>query len=201
MGSLNINGQKGYTEVSTTNGMFMHGNQRQAHLMYGAGILDADGCFMITKHNRKTPSKRKFINKEVRSPVYLPCVKIAMIELEGIQCFSEDLKYGKVHLDGVRKDRPNSKPIYQWYLRSSKNVLPLLEEIIPYLRVKKKRAQFLLEFCKKVSTKNVGYRGVDQSELDYREESYLKMREFNGNKAAATTESLRPERVSDSLAS
>jgi len=179
----------------------MQGNQRQTDLAYVAGILDADGCFMISKHNRKTPSERKFFSQLQRAPTYLPCVKIAMIEEEAIKFITEDLKFGAYHVDRARKDRVNSKPIFHWYLRSAKNVLPFLKEIIPYLRVKKNRAEFLAEFCAKVSTRNTGYKGVSSEELNYREESYVKMREFNGNKVAATTESSRPEKVSDSLIS
>ena len=32
----------------------MHDNQSQTHWAYIAGIMDADGCFMIFKHKRKT---------------------------------------------------------------------------------------------------------------------------------------------------
>lgn len=112
----------------------MHGNQRQTHLAYIAGILDADGCFMISKHNRKCNEDRKWIKKSVRSPTYLPCVKISMIEIEAIDFIVSELKYGAYNIDGVRKGRPNSKPIYHWYLRSAHNVLPLLEEVIPFLK-------------------------------------------------------------------
>src|SRR3990167_2159163 len=176
----------------------MHGNQRQTDLAYVAGILDADGCFMISKHNRKTPAERKFFNVDKRTPTFLPCVKICMIEEEAVKFIKEALKFGTYHIDRARKDRINSKPIFHWYLRGANSVLPFLNEVVPFLKVKKERAKFLAEFCKKVSTKNNGYRGVSEDELNYREDSYKKMREFNGNKVAATTESLRPERVCDS---
>ena len=78
-------------------------------------------------------------------------------------------------------------------------MIPFLQEVIPYLTVKKKRAEFLLEFCQKIKKCNL--KGVPISELNYREEAYVKMRKFNGNEVAATTKSLRRESVCDSLIS
>lgn len=177
----------------------MQDNQRQTHWAYVAGIMDADGCFMITKHNRKTPEDRKWNTLEKRSPTYLPSVKIAMIEREAIDFVTKELGFGQYRINGARKDRPNSKPIYDWYLRAARNVKPFLEEVIPYLKVKQERAKFLLDFCKNMRLTRDAYHGIPVSELNYREQSYLKMRELNGNKVAATTKSSRCESICDSL--
>lgn len=174
----------------------MHDNQRQTHWAYIAGILDADGCFMISKHNRKT-ERGAWRIVQTWAPTYMPSVKISMIEKDAIQFIIDEVGFGKYNINGARKDRPNSKPIYNWYLRGERHVVPFLKEVIPYLKVKKERAIFLLSFCQNM--KKCTSKGVPIDELYYREESYVKMREFNGNKVAATTESLRPERVSDSL--
>lgn len=185
----------------------MHGNQRQTHWAYIAGIMDADGCFMIFKHKRKTKNgtstRALAFPKTVEgwSISYLPGVKIAMIEPEAINLILE-LGFGNMHIDGARKSRPNSKPIYHWYMRKKEKLIPFLEGIIPYLRVKKDRAKHILDFCNYLCNfSNPCYRGLSKKELDYREEAYLKIRSLNGSKVAATTESLRPERVSDSLIS
>lgn len=177
----------------------MQDNQRQTHWAYIAGIMDADGCFMITKHNRKTPDNRRWKTLERRSPTYMPSVKIAMIEKEAIHFLHENLGFGQYKLDGARKNRPNSKPIYQWFIRGKKGVVPFLENVMPYLRVKKFRAEFLLDFCKSMVLTTDGYHGIPEKELNYREQSYVKMRELNGNKVAATTKFCGLERVSDSL--
>lgn len=186
----------------------MHGNQRQTLLIYTAGIMDADGCFMILKQKRKTKtgiSKRSLAFPKCVdewSASYMPAVKISMIEEEAVKAITEELEYGKYKLEGARKSRPNSKRIYHWYMRDRLKVEKFLEEIIPFLRVKTKRAEHLLKFCNHLnSQKNPCYRSFDKSELKYREDSYLKMRELNGTKVAATTESSGPERVSDSLIS
>ena len=178
---------------------FMQDNQRQTHWAYLAGILDADGCFMISKHSRNGERNRKWSIVESWCPTYMPSIKISMIEKEAIDLVTHEMGYGHYNLNGTRKDRPNSKPIYHWYLRGRKNISPFLKEVIPYLRVKKKRAEFLLDFCAKM--KNCTSAGVPIEEYNYREESYVKMRELNGNKVAATTKPLRRESVNDSLIS
>lgn len=178
----------------------MHGNQRQTDLAYIAGVMDADGCFMITKHKRKW--KGKYIN-----PSYLPCVKISQAEPETIEFIANELGYGTYKLDRARKrfyengKQFGSKPMYDWFIRDKKVLVPFLEGIIPYLKIKAERAEHLKEYCLNIHQTNFCRGGIPQSELDYREDMYIKMREFNGNKVAATTESSGPERVSDSLAS
>lgn len=184
----------------------MQDNQIQTHWAYVAGIMDADGCFMISKHKRKTKNKNTdralVFPKTVEnwSYTYAPALKIAMIEREAIDLIQNTLGFGHMHIDGARKSRPNSKPIYHWYLRNWRTAITFLKNIIPYLRVKKDRAIHLLNFCEHLSNvKNPGYRGLSIEELNYREESYKKIREFNGNKVGATTELHGPEKACDSL--
>ena len=184
--------------------VFMQDNQRQAHWAYIAGIMDADGCFMITRHKRKTQRKDYPHTVDHWSWTYMASVKICMVEPEAIDLLHKELKLGTMRLDGVRKSRPNSKPIYQWGIRNRKQIVPFLENVIPYLRVKKARAEFLLNYCftaKHLDDRKSRYFGLDKNELIYREESYQKMREFNGKNAAATTKSHGHESASDSLAS
>lgn len=183
----------------------MHDNQNQTHWAYIAGIMDADGCFMIFKHKRKT--KNRITSRALKFPktvgewaiTYIPGVKIAMIESEAIHFIEKEMGFGHMHIDGARKNRPNSKPIFHWYMRDKFKTAVFLENVIPYLRVKKDRALHLLNFCKHLQTiPNQGYRGLSFEELDYREDMYVKMREFNGNKVGAETKSQGRESVSDS---
>jgi len=186
----------------------MQDNQSQTHWAYVAGIMDADGCFMIFKHKRKTKNKTTdralaFLKSVKQWAItYIPGVKIGMIEPEAIDLIENQLGFGHMSIDGARKNRPNSKPIYHWYMRDKFKTAKFLENILPYLRVKKDRALHLLKFCKHLqSVPNAGYRGLSSEELDYREDMYLKMREFNGNKVGATTKSSKRESASDSLTS
>ncbi len=184
----------------------MQDNQNQTRWSYIAGIMDADGCFMIFKHKRKT--KNKQTERALRFPkkvsawsiTYIPGVKIAMIEPEAIELIEKEMGFGHMHIDGARKNRPNSKPIFHWYMRDKFKTAIFLENVIPYLRVKKNRALHLLEFCKHLqSVPTRGYKGLSQEELNYREDMYIKIREFNGNKVGATTKPQESERINDSL--
>jgi len=203
MESLNLNNNLCYTELGTTDKeLFMEDNQNQAHWAYIAGIMDADGCFMITRHKRKTQRKDYPHQVEGWSWTYLPSAKICMVEPDAINLLHDKLHFGTISLNGVRPSRPNSKPIYQWGIRNRNEILRFLECVIPYLRVKKERAEFLLNYCK--TAKNIDdrgsrYFGLEKEELVYREESYQKMRQFNGKKADATTKPQGPEKACDSL--
>ncbi len=163
----------------------MQDNQKQTLWAYVAGIMDADGCFMISRQKRG----RKSLEIGEFSLSHMAALKIAMIEEEAISFITHDLGFGAYNLEGARKDRKNSKPIYHWYLRQRQQVAEFLENVIPHLRVKKKRAEFLLEFVRRMEkyTDKRFCKRVTESELDYREQSYRRMREFNGNKVAATT--------------
>ncbi len=165
----------------------MQDNQKQTHWAYIAGIMDADGCFMIIKQGRGAEIKKLGYDF---SPSYTAGLKIAMIEIEAISFITHEMNFGKYHLSGARKDRKNSKPIYCWYLRNRDAVISFLNNVIPHLRVKKNRAEFLLEFCKRMEkyTDKRFCKRITHYELNYREQAYVKMREFNGNKVAATTE-------------
>lgn len=184
----------------------MHDNQRQTHLAYIAGVMDSDGCFMISKYKRPTKNRSTKRAEEFPKRVkqwcigYLPHVSISMIQPEAVQFVLDEMGIGSIYHNGARKSRPNSQPIYIWVVRKRELIISFIEDIMPYLKVKRERARFLLEFCKHLATQtNPGYRGLNSTELDYREESYLKMREFNNNKVAATTKPFECESISDSL--
>ena len=165
----------------------MQGNQRQTHWSYIAGIMDADGCFMIIRQKRG----RKSLEIGEFSLSHMCALKIAMIEEEAISFITHEMKFGEYNLDGARKDRKNSKPIYHWYLRQRQEIIKFLENVIPFLMVKKERAKFLLKFARRMEkyTDKRFCKRLTKSELNYREQAYRKMREFNGNKVATTTKS------------
>ncbi|MGD0331223.1 MAG: hypothetical protein ABSB40_12410 [Nitrososphaeria archaeon] len=184
----------------------MQDNQRQTHTdwAYIAGIMDSDGCFMITRHKRKTQRKNYPHMVEGWSWTYMPSVKVAMINHEAIEFIVEKTQAGTCNLYGARPSRPNSHPMYEWGIRNRKQIVPFIENIMPYLKVKKQRAQFLLDYCKKaqyLETNAAKYYGLSKEELEYRESSYQQMKELNRIKVAATTKFPGPVRACDSLIS
>jgi hypothetical protein len=130
-------------------------------------------------------------------------VKICQIEPEAIDFIHKELGYGTVSLNGARPSRPNSHPIYNWGIRARNELISFLEKVIPYLRIKKHKAEFLLGYCNKAAflgaSRGPGYFGLDKDELIYREESYQAMRKLNGKNAGATTKPHGHESVNDSL--
>lgn len=193
MESLNIVNYNCYTYIGSVvnyfKGLTMHDNQRQTRWIYAAGIMDSDGCFMIARYKRG----HRFD--------YLPTVKISMIARGSIDYIMKETGLGYVGIVGTRKSRPNSKPIFEWRITRKNDLITFINGILPYLQNKKERALHLLDFCKKGAFKSWGQRHIrlTKEELDYREEAYQKMRELNGSKVAATTESHGHESASDSL--
>lgn len=192
-------------------GVYMQDNHDQTYWAYIAGIMDADGCFMIFKHKRKTKNGNsiraidfpKHVDKWSIS--YIPSVKIAMVEREAIDLVWKIMGFGNMNVDKAREPRPymgikHNKPIYHWYLRNKYDCLRFLNGVLPYLRVKKDRALHLKKFSEHlIEFGNPCYKGLSKDELDYREDMYIKMREFNGNFVGATTNPSEHESASDSL--
>lgn len=167
----------------------MHDNQNQTHWIYAAAIMDSDGCFMIARYKRGSRYD------------YMPNVKISMINNGSINYIKKETGLGYILINGTRKSRPNSLPLYEWRITNKKDLLTFLEGILPYLQNKKERALHLIEFCKKGNFKSYGERHIKLSneELNFREEAYKKMRKLNENKVGATTKSPGPEKACDSL--
>jgi hypothetical protein len=193
MENLNIIYQECYTYTGSVNlnkGYIMHGNQNQTHWIYAAGVMDSDGCFMIARYKRGNRYD------------YLPNVKIAMIKDGAINYIKSETGLGSIIINGTRKSRPNSLPLYEWRITNKRDLITFIDGILPYLRNKKERALHLLDFCKKGNYAEKGearsYR-LSKEELDYREEAYQKMRKLNDNKVGATTKSQGHESAYDSL--
>ncbi len=189
MESLNINYQDCYTYTGNTllsmGRYFMQDNQSQTHWIYAAAIMDSDGCFMVTRYKR------------VNNYAYMPNVKISMINNGSINYILQETGLGYINVSGTRPSRPNSLPLYEWRITNKADLMTFLNGIMPYMKNKKDRALHLLDFCKHEVVKK-GFR-LSKDELDWREESYLKMRELNANKVGATTKPQGPEKVCDSL--
>jgi hypothetical protein len=134
-------------------------------MAYLAGVMDGDGSFSIGK----LPAPA--------APLYFPLLQcntwrsfIFLLK----EKFGGTLFKDKHH---ICKDGSKGHALIRWRLRSQKNVLPVLEKIIPFLQIKKERAQFLKEFIEK----NPFVRGqiLSLSIIEDRERDYLKMIQFN----------------------
>jgi hypothetical protein len=158
----------------------IYGNQREAVLVgYLAGIIDGEGSISLKKV--KPNAKRK-----TKNPTYEGAITLGMVEKRIIELFVE--RYGGTY----RIERvPNRQPIYRYAKVGTKGVLPILEELAPYLIEKRERAEVLMEYYKSINTERNRVNGkvvqMTDEELSLREDFYQKMKELNAKKAPATT--------------
>lgn len=78
--------------------------------------------------------------------IYIVAVKIAQIE-EGLSVLAElQNNYGGF-LYPRKTSQPNRRQSWAWELKTKKTLIPFLRDILPYLVVKRKQAELLLEYC------------------------------------------------------
>lgn len=143
--------------------------QKEEILMaYLAGAMDGDGSFSICKSM-----------KDGNSPLYYPVIQLSNACEKIIDILKETFG-GRKHerKPYIAKDGGNRRTNYHWMIQRRALCLPMLEKIIPYLVLKKQRAEYLMAFILENPFKRGSVR-IDQKTLEFRELSYLKMREFN----------------------
>ena len=143
-------------------------------MAYIAGIMDGDGSFSIGKL------------KTVANPIYFPLLQFVNKRPSVVDTLTES--FGGTRL--VIKPSKDKKYVcnhnsYRWRIRSGKNVRPVLEKLLPYLKIKKDRAEFLLEFINSFSFEP----GIKQSldRIALKDRYYLKMISLNDYKSFNTT--------------
>jgi hypothetical protein len=117
---------------------------------YMAGMLDADGHIGIYKHNSRYA--RVTVTVSNTDDPFLHWVKA----LTGV---------GSVCLQ--RKGTATTKPNYQWYCVSHAAVT-FLEQILPYMHIKRARAELAIEYHRFLETPE-GRLDTD-TQLEYREQ-------------------------------
>lgn len=141
-------------------------NRENIDMAYAAGIMDGDGSFCIGKLKTKA------------NPLYFPILQCTSWRKEFIEFLQE--KFGGTIVTSkpsIKKDGSMGHPILRWRLRSGENVKPVLERLIPFLKIKQDRATFLLEFINEQPFVR-GQRMSDEK-LIARERAYLKMINLN----------------------
>jgi hypothetical protein len=150
-------------------------------MSYIAGVMDGDGSFSLCKL------------QGCRNTLYFP-----LLQCSTWRSFIDFLKEkiggnivtGKVH---ICKDGTEGHALKRWRLRSHENVRPVLEKLIPFLRIKKERAQFLLNYI----IENPFKRGhvLTSEDLVRRERAHLQMVNFNEWKSCDSNISLNLAKI------
>ena len=120
---------------------------------YLAGYVDGDGCISVTyiKHPRAR-----------RGATPRPYVSVITKNRE----FAQELHslIGEPERSFMYKDSREKKVGYVIHITSNKGVLRFLQRIAPYLRLKKRQAELLIEFCSERLNRSVDGRGVPVSD-------------------------------------
>ena len=134
-------------------------------MAYIAGVMDGDGSFSICK---LAGSRNTLYFPVLQCSTWRSFIDLLKEKLGG------SIVIGKVH---ICKDGSEGHALKRWKLRSNDNVKPVLEKMIPFLKIKKERAEFLLKYI----IENPFKRGHVLSSIDLvnRERAHLEMVKFN----------------------
>jgi hypothetical protein len=126
---------------------------KDTDLAYAAGLLDGEAYIGIKKNPPKPGSDRV-------SASYHHCIQVRMVD-EGAIKFLSDLFGGSYSLE--KPHAAKGRPLYCWAL-GNKRAVYALAKVLPYLRVKRRQAEVVLEFAHlrqrsyNFKTKVVGYK-------------------------------------------
>lgn len=150
----------------------MQGNSKEADLAYIAGIIDGEGSILITRD--------VYSNK---NPVMRVIIRVGMIEEIALKFMHEILGVGRFY-----KEKPyhHKRAMNRLVITSYDEVKFTLEQLLPYLKVKKSQALLGLDFISNCRGK-MGHWLAPEA-IDKRLQYWIKMRELNGIAAPATTE-------------
>ena len=117
-------------------------------LAYTAGLIDGEGYIGLIPHS-------------VTKNSYSPKVKVSSTTINLVEFLHDN--YGG-HLDKLRiHSQENRKMSAMWTLSNGKNVGPFLKKLLPYLRVKNRQANLILEYIEKCTYKKM--RGTEKKDV------------------------------------
>ena len=128
---------------------------------YSAGIIDGEGSIMIGRSNQPKVH-------------YYPMVSMANTSLELVECFVDTFG-GKCYV--TRGNTSTRKVLYAWSLQSRNSVKECLEIILPWLIIKKARAELVLEYIAQTMNHGQANGRVPPEEIALRESYYHRVRE------------------------
>ena len=101
---------------------------------YLAGVLDGEGTFIIRRGRDATHGYK-----------FQAVVRVTNTSWELIAWLHATFGGNVVR---ERDRRPNRKPCWLWSLDGGTLVVPVVQQVLPYLRVKRRQAEVVLEFYK-----------------------------------------------------
>ena len=108
---------------------------------YLAGIVDGEGTVTLTRHHKnRTPS---------------PQVSVSNNDLELLEYIRDITNCGQIR--AKKKSKPHHHQSWHWQVNSVSDILRILEQLYPFLRVKKLQAGLILKHYKEVTPRNGRY--------------------------------------------
>lgn len=154
----------------------MQGNSREESI-YLAGIFDGEGSIMVVRQSSPSFMKHRLY------PYHGIVIRIGMIDQPTIESFYNFLGYGELYEE---KPYHHKRPMFRYSCRRKEDVKRFLEDIGPFLRIKKDNVETAFKFIDQC-TGQLGKRitpEMNKLQHDY----YIKMRALNGIDSPATTE-------------
>jgi hypothetical protein len=137
-------------------------------LSYLAGLMDTDGSFSI---KREKPSRKS------KSPSHTPVILLSMVAIPSLNFIKDNCIEGRIII--IKAKNARFYQSYRFGIYSKTEAISFLEKVIPYLKIKKAAAECLLEFCKNSVRTAYGKGGLSESELEFRENCYMRLKELN----------------------
>src|SRR3990167_3183108 len=110
---------------------------------YLAGFIDGEGTLTITTGTVKG------------STFYRPHLVISSTNREIIEWFKNS--FGGWTRGGLNINNENWNELFRWTLHRENLLVPFLEKVKPYLKIKKRHAEILLQFVKLFDKKDYSY--------------------------------------------
>jgi murein DD-endopeptidase MepM/ murein hydrolase activator NlpD len=118
---------------------------------YIAGFIDGEGYISVVRH--------KDVRVKKGHTLY-PIFRITNSNKEALEKINEFIK-GDIRTNGNDKNY-NHKQVYRIEVIDQKKIRDILNKIIPYLIIRKKQAELLLNFCnKRIKAKSKNYTDDD----------------------------------------
>jgi len=126
-----------FTEISMVKkGYKMPVKISETDWAYIAGVIDSDGYVGLTrsKENRRTKNTYN----------YRPTITVTQAEPQAV-VFIKNIGLGTFGIN--RQQNKKHRSLFRWGVYSYMDVRFLIENILPYLRIKREQARILLEYC------------------------------------------------------
>ena len=119
----------------------------EVQLAYLAGLLDGEGCITVCQRGRKLKSG---------TPQHEALVAVGMVDPTAILWALNATGLGRIRRHDNTKYNPKWSMAYTWRV-STRDAARLLERVLPYLQLKKRQAELVIEITalKRLSTNKV----------------------------------------------